>query len=176
MYEISCTDNKCIDCNKKLGYLDPKIKTFYKGGDHIKQNMFYSHKPHIKIKSIRKRCFDCAFNKFKHFDCRPNVWVSEYFEFLFDVDLSLYRDKRKITLENLQKKYGEEEGKIRFDEYRRKQAESNSLEYKIKKKGWTKEQFDEYNKSRAVTLENLQKKYGEEEGKIRFDEYRRKQA
>jgi len=58
--------------------------------------------------------------------------------------------KRAITLENLIDKYGEDEGKIRWDSYRKKQAKSNTFEYKQKKYGWTEKQFDEYNKSRGA--------------------------
>ncbi|MFN3301014.1 MAG: hypothetical protein ACK41Z_12560, partial [Sediminibacterium sp.] len=83
---------------------------------------------------------------------------------------------RAVTLENLQKKYGEEEGKIRFDEYRRKQAESNKLPYFIQKYGEEEGllRYLNLNKSKAVTLENLQKKYGEEEGLLRYKEFRDK--
>ena len=38
-----------------------------------------------------------------------------------------------------------------MDEYRNKQAYSNSFEYKKKKYGWSKEQFVEFNMSRGVT-------------------------
>ena len=81
-----------------------------------------------------------------------------------------------VTLNILQKRYGKEEGKKKFEDYKKKQAYSNSFEYKQKKYGWTKEQYDEFNKSRAITLENLQKKYGKKEGKKRFEDYREKQA
>jgi hypothetical protein len=76
-----------------------------------------------------------------------------------------------VTLENLIKKYGEEEGKLRWDEYRRKQAASNSYEYKKEKHGWDKERYDEFNKSRSVTLENLIKKHGEDKGAEKWDAY-----
>lgn len=72
-------------------------------------------------------------------------------------------------------KYGEELGKQKWQEYRKIQGKTNSLEYKKEKYGMTEEEFKEYNKSRAVTLKNLTKKYGEEEGKRRFEIYREKQ-
>lgn len=73
-------------------------------------------------------------------------------------------------------KYGESDGLRRWNEYRHKQSITNTFEYKAKVYGWTREQFDEYNKSRAVTLKNLVKKYGEVEGKIRWENYCKRQA
>lgn len=67
--------------------------------------------------------------------------------------------------------YGERLGEIRYRELQVKQAYSNSREYK----GMTEEEFKQYNQSRAVTLENMIKKYGKEEGTKVFNEYREKQ-
>lgn len=67
--------------------------------------------------------------------------------------------------------YGKNLGEIRYKELQEKQAYSNSREYK----GMTEEEFKQYNQSRAVTLENMIKKYGKEEGTRVFNEYREKQ-
>lgn len=72
--------------------------------------------------------------------------------------------------------YGAKEGKIKFNSYKNKQSVSNSYEYKRDNYGWSKEEFNTYNKSRAVTKETMAKKYGEEEGKIKYDNYCNKQA
>ncbi len=80
-----------------------------------------------------------------------------------------------VTLEKMILKYGEEIGTKKFEEYKRKQAETNSLEYKKEKYGWTEEQFKEYNASRSVTLENLIKRHGEEIGRKKFADYVEKQ-
>jgi hypothetical protein len=77
-----------------------------------------------------------------------------------------------VTLERYILMYGVDRGTKRFNEYREKQAYSNSQEYH----NMTDEEFDVFNKSRAVTLENQTKKYGIEEGTKRFNEYREKQA
>lgn len=84
--------------------------------------------------------------------------------------------KTAVTLVNLVAKYGEEEGKLRWNAYCDKQAESNKFDYKQKKYGWTKEQFDEYNSSRAQTLEKMIARHGETEGSRRWLEYCDKQA
>lgn len=80
-----------------------------------------------------------------------------------------------ITLDNLIRKYGKEEGQKRWDIYRKKQAYSNTLEYKEKKYGWDTKKFNDYNSSRAVTLENLVKRYGEVKGTEKWKSYCEKQ-
>lgn len=67
--------------------------------------------------------------------------------------------------------YGERLGEIKFKEVQTFQALTNSKEYK----GMTDEEFKRYNNSRAITLENMIKKYGKEEGTRVFNEYREKQ-
>lgn len=84
--------------------------------------------------------------------------------------------KTSLTLENMVSKYGDEEGKKRWDSYREKQAYSNSFDYKSKKYGWSKEKFDEYNSSRAVTLEKCIQRYGEKEGLMKWHSYCERQA
>lgn len=77
----------------------------------------------------------------------------------------------KITLENCVTRYGEKEGRRRFDSYRQKQAVSNSFEYKQQKHGWTREQYNAFNKSRAQTRENMIKRYGETVGTQKWEAY-----
>ena len=62
-----------------------------------------------------------------------------------------------------------------WDEYRRKQAETNTFEYKQKKYGMTKEEFQKFNKSRAVTKELLVQRHGQEDGSKKWDEYCQRQ-
>jgi hypothetical protein len=83
---------------------------------------------------------------------------------------------KAITLESMIKRYGEIEGAKRWDQYRKRQADSNTFEYKNKKHGWDKTKFDEFNLSRAVTLQNLIKKHGEENGTAKWKEYCDRQA
>jgi hypothetical protein len=79
--------------------------------------------------------------------------------------------KTAITLDNFILKYGTEEGTLRWNSYRDKQAASNKFEYKNKKFGWTKEQFDDYNSSRAQTLEKMIIRYGEKIGIEKWHSY-----
>ena len=86
------------------------------------------------------------------------------------VDSSLSK-RTAVTKENLIIKYGEHDGLLRWDSYRKKQSISNSLEYKQEKFGWSTTNFDEFNKSRSVTLLNSIARHGEELGAIKWDEY-----
>lgn len=106
----------------------------------------------------------------------------EYFAIYKDVDpikarhkVREYNKNKAVTLKGYIEKWGEKEGRRRWEEYRRKQAKSNTFKYKKEKHGWTRADFEAYNESRAVTLENLQQKYGEEEGKRKYQEYVEKQ-
>lgn len=60
-----------------------------------------------------------------------------------------YQSRRVNTLDNFIKKYGEIEGEIKWQEYKDKQAYSNSYEYKREKYGWTLEKWEKFNKSRG---------------------------
>lgn len=84
--------------------------------------------------------------------------------------------KSAITLNNFIAKYGEEDGTIKWNNYRDKQAETNTFEYKQKKYGWTREQFDEYNSSRAQTLEKMISRHGEKIGTEKWINYCERQA
>jgi hypothetical protein len=79
--------------------------------------------------------------------------------------------KTAVTLDNLKKKYGDILGQTKWNEYRNKQAYTNSFEYKKEKFGWSEDQFKDYNSSRSVTLENMVKRHGEDIGLIKWAEY-----
>lgn len=107
----------------------------------------------------------------------------EYFKFfkkLSDEESHLkveeFKNNKIISLDNMIKRYGKETGSKKFEEYKLKQAYSNTYEYKKNKYGWTKQQFDDYNKSRAVTIDNLIKKHGTKQGKKIYNEYCEKQS
>jgi hypothetical protein len=87
-----------------------------------------------------------------------------------------FQSKRCNTLKNMILKYGDIDGKRRFEQYKEKQSKSNTFEYKKEKHGWNRKQFDEFNKSRAVTLDNLIKKHGEVKGRHLYKEYCDKQS
>lgn len=124
-------------------------------------------------------CNDCLKKKFPEFKGKLTCQSAFYVQYAFGVsDEDFQTVKRNVcvrTKENFIKSYGEEEGTRRWNQYCQKQAETNTLEYKKEKYGWTEEQFKEFNKSRAVTLENLITRYGESLGKQKWHEYCAKQ-
>lgn len=72
--------------------------------------------------------------------------------------------------------YGEQHGLIKWNEYCRKQAETNTFEYKKEKYGMTESEFKQYNLSRSVTLENLIKRHGKQLGTKKWKDYCEAQA
>lgn len=126
----------------------------------------------------------CEFCVRKKFDKFPSMqrylfMLKTYWaKYVYDIPKDLYdkinKSKCAVTLDSLINKYGENEGKLRWESYKEKQAYSNSFEYKHKVHGWTKEEYDNYNKSRAVTLENLLNKY-KEKGNELWNSYIEKQ-
>jgi hypothetical protein len=86
------------------------------------------------------------------------------------------RKSTACTLENMVMRYGDEEGNKRWKEYCNKQSVKNTFLFKQQKYGWSKEEFDVYNKARASTKSNFIKRYGEEEGKKKWEEYRELQS
>lgn len=82
-----------------------------------------------------------------------------------------YSQNKGVTLINMIKRYGEELGTQKFNEYKQKQSYSNSYEYKKNKYQWTEEEFKNFNNGRAITLSNQIKKYGAELGTQKFNDY-----
>ena len=89
-------------------------------------------------------------------------------------DFKNYNADRAITLENLVKKYGQDEGAQRFNSYREKQKDAgNTLEFFIKKYGVELglEKYTKVCQQKGITLSNLTRKYGEEADQIKYDQF-----
>lgn len=71
--------------------------------------------------------------------------------------------------------YGKHVGLNKWNEYVMKQSITNTFAYKHEKYGWDEQRFREYNLSRSITIDNMIKKYGNDVGREKFEEYRRKQ-
>lgn len=95
--------------------------------------------------------------------------------------------RQEIVCQSLRKKlswtkkaciqmYGEREGESRWNLYRKRQAISNTFEYKKKRHGWSQKKFKEYNLSRASTKSNFIKRYGKNIGSKKWEEYCRLQS
>lgn len=104
-----------------------------------------------------------------------NMSLSEYCEKYnlskTDIICKKLRDKLPFTKENCISRYGEEKGLLKWDQYCKKQAYTNSYEYKNKKYGMTENEFNLYNKNRAATLDNFIKRHGEVDGLNRWKNY-----
>lgn len=173
---------KCKVCGKDIIYKDTQI---YFSKLKNKGVIFKGH-TYKSIKKVNDKeytlcvCEDCLRNKFPNITNISRTFnvMSEMTKFAFsisDEDYQSSRNKYAMTLEHMIEKYGEEEGNKIWENYCKRQAETNTFEYKKKKYGMTKREFKEFNKSRAVTEKNLIKKYGEEEGLKRWKDYVEKQ-
>ena len=89
-----------------------------------------------------------------------------------EADWKKFNDSRAVTLENLTRKYGEEEGKKRFEKYCLLQRRAGkTLDWYIETYGEAEgaSRYLEVNSRKGITIENMIKKYGALEGRIRYD-------
>ena len=100
---------------------------------------------------------------------------SDYFKLIFDIDDDiLQRQKEKVAVSSLKHfidKYGKNEGQIKYYEYRKRQAYTCSKEYMMNEKGMTEEEWIKFNHDRSSTLENFIKRYGQDDGTKRWNNY-----
>lgn len=90
-----------------------------------------------------------------------------------------YNASRAITLENMTKKYGADEGKRRFASYRAKQVNAgNTLSYFVEKHGEEEgaRRYAEVCAMKGITLENMTRVHGREEGFIRYNAWLEKNS
>lgn len=174
--ELFCTCRICgkriinsnfiVDINIKNSYITigvPKIK--YRIIDGVKHELSCCEdclKEHFK---------DCLPKAPKYYFMKANKYGAYCFNYTEDEYKKICSQTVGVTEKSMIRKWGEIEGKNRWEEYCKKQAETNTFEYKQEKYGWTKEQFDEFNKSRAVTLELCIERHGEEEGRKLWNDY-----
>ena len=173
---------KCRFCGKRIVNINFELKLIH--GNIIKVLKPAVHTRVVDgVKHVLSCCEDCLLKHFKNDPPKSSKYYfmkgNKYGAYSFDLSEAEYKKicsmTAGVTEKSLIRKHGEEKGKQMWESYRKKQAEKNTFEYKQKNLGWTKEQFDEFNKSRAITLENMVAKYGQKEGKKRYDEYVEKQ-
>lgn len=125
------------------------------------------------------KCLECGKEllvlKHTHFKykCTGSIKsTKEYHEKYPDAPLTSDSVKSQMahSESSFKARYGNDIGSEKWKEYCSKLSEKGTLEGFLKK-GKTEDEWREFNKSRAVTLENLSKKYGPEEGKKRFESY-----
>lgn len=164
----------CRICGNPIVWDNSRVTRTNKftGKTHKLSKNIQDHTYHL---SVCQSCFESKFGTNKtNFNvmCGPTKWAFN----ISDDDYQIARNNYAMTLNHMISKYGEEEGRKKWNNYCARQAETNSFEYKNKIYGWSEQQFKEYNVSRAVTLQNLIKRHGEEEGRKKWDNYCARQA
>lgn len=171
----------CKICGEPLSYQLMKFKLI----DNVLEILTPKCLEHEYDGNIYKleKCYDCVSKHFKNdmpsmqrylFQIRYR-WAQWVYDIPMDIHEQIRSDKCGVTLKSLIRKWGKEDGEKRWKEYCKRQGEVNTLEYKQKKYGWTKEQFNEFNKLRACTIENFIERHGEIIGKQKWKEYVDKQ-
>ena len=166
---------KCKCCGEDIIYDNTDV-TNYDGNLKIKGKSYQTTKVIDGITYTLKVCQKCLLKHYPDIKNLSRIFnvMGEPTKFAFEIPDDVYNEKRNnyaMTKKKMIDKYGEEEGNRRWEEYCKRQSETNTFEYKQKTYGWTEEDFKKFNKSRAVTLKNLIKKYGEEEGNKRWNNY-----
>ena len=154
-------------CNKFTAYAfnipEDEMRSFNKSSAVTRENMirrYGEEEGERRWKSYVEK--QALVNTFEYKQERYG-WTREQFD--------KYNAERAVTRENMIRRYGEEEGERRWKSYVEKQIRTKSKEYMLAKFGSDK--VNEINKRKAITLENMVRLYGEEEGKIRFDNYQK---
>ena len=174
---------KCRFCEKII------INSNFKIELNQKEKTIRIKKPSIYCREINYKkyylscCEDCLLEHFKDNLPKSNKYyfmkANKYGQYCFGYSDEEYKKICSMTVgvtkESMIRKWGEDLGKQKWKEYCNKQAITNTFEYKQEKYGWDKETFDKFNASRAITKENLIKKYGENIGLIKWNDYVNKQ-
>lgn len=164
-------DNSLIRLSKKGILVYDKGMTSCKTSKKIGDNIYYL--------KVCQKCISSKFPEYINMN-RSRVFnsMNKITQYAFDIpdsDFLKFRKSMAVTLEGLTKKYGEAEALIKWERYVNLQSVTNTFEYKREKYGWTEEDFKKFNVSRGVTLKNLIRKHGEEEGTRIFNDYVEKQ-
>ena len=172
--------HKCKCCGKDIIYDNSEVWVTYDN------KLKYSGKSFNTIKRVNDVeykllvCQDCLLERFPNITNTSRIFnvMCDATKFAFDIPDDVFissRTKYAMTREHMIEKYGERLGVEKWNEYVEKQRLTNTFEYKQSTYGWSKDDFDEYNKSRGITKKNLIKKYGEQLGVEKWNEYVEKQ-
>jgi len=170
---------RCTCCNGPIYYYDSTYAIDRDFNLYINKKSYLSQKEILGNKYNLSVCEDCLTKKFPEYQTlnKSRVFnrICDITNYAFNIPDSVSTEWKQqnyaITLDNLIIKHGIENGTVAWEEYCRKQSETNTFEYKQEKYGWTKKQFNEYNKTRSTTLENLIIRHGEVEGKDMWKKY-----
>jgi len=173
---------KCRICDDVIYYYDSTFRVTKNKEIILHNKSCISSKKVDNIDYYLTCCEDCLINEIPLYETKNKSRIFNTINsmtcYAFDIPENIMKKVHKekaVTLENLVNKYGKIEGIKKFENYKEKQAYSNSFEYKNKKYEWDKNTYDLFNKSRAVTINNLIKKHGEEVGISKWNDYCDKQ-
>ena len=162
-----CHSNLIEDKHWRNFYYKKKRKQLYDNGCLKGREIFGN----IYFRTICNKCFYELCNK-----PIPKFNIISYdFEILAEVPLNILKEyiskNRSVTLKNMIERYGEIEGKIKWEKYKKKQSYTNSKEYHMLVHNKSEEEWVAYNKNRSVTLKNMIERHGEDLGKLKWEEY-----
>jgi len=176
---------KCRICGNDIFYNNVLFAGAYQEYPEIKQGTSF-----LTVKkicgntyqlSVCEHCMEECVDGYKDVKNRSRVFnmPNRFTQFAFNIPDSVINEKKTELCvrseESYIKKFGEDEGKKRWDAYVEKQKYTKSFEYWSKKNNASIEDYEQYNKSRACTLNNMISRHGEEEGRKRWEEYVKKQ-
>ena len=180
---------KCRYCNKSV--ITIKSKLVIKLSKQFKLYYIQSYVPQVQYRVLNYKYYklSCCENcykeqivkytdkipKYKYWYMKNGISAMIMFGYSYNYYKKLASQTTGVTKQSMIRKWGEITGKQKWNEYKLKQAETNSFEYKKLKYNINKEEYNNYNKSRGITLNNLIKKYGDEIGTKKYQEYVNKQ-
>src|SRR5574344_1125057 len=107
--------------------------------------------------------------KFKDLQKIQSYTNSKEYKGMTDGEFADYNKSRAITLDNMIKRYGYVEGTLKFNDYCSKQRYTKSKQRYIDE--GRLDDYYEINKRKAITLNNMIKRYGEEVGTKKFNDF-----
>lgn len=167
---------KCLVCGEPLETNNRKFAFFYENGfrSHTHRKCAQPSKEHWILMFGEKLGIE-KWNHYCELQSKSNTFEYKKEKYGWTKnDFDNYNKTRAVTLENMKEKYGELEGTKRFNEYCDKQSYAgNKLEYFIEKYGIVEgtNKYKEINQLKAITLDNMIRIYGENEGLIRYEKY-----
>ena len=179
------TRHKCKCCGKDIYYDNTAArigtKKTKKGFVVLEGKHFNTIKKVGEVEYKLQVCQECLLKKYPNINNLSRTFnvMSEQTMFAFDIPEEVFkktRQKYAMNKEHMIEKYGEEGGSKKWDDYCKRQAVTNTFEYKRKRYGMSKSDFRKYNASRSSTLENFIKRHGEEEGRKKWDDYCKRQS
>lgn len=111
--------NKCKVCGNDIIYDNTKLKYRKNGDIEISGTSFKTYKDILGKRHYLKVCQNCLFEKFNITKSHFNImWEPTKFAFeIMDDEYELSRKEYAMTKDKMIKKYGEEEGLKRWDEW-----------------------------------------------------------